>query len=66
MSNIVDDIESIRVEKDSLKKKLKELELVNVQKAAQVIILEKKIKKLKTIILISCVLFVVFLLGRMK
>ncbi|XP_060168932.1 uncharacterized protein LOC132599653 [Lycium barbarum] len=54
-----------------LEEKVKEMEFISAQEAGaqeagRVVTLEKKIKKLKTIIFISCVLFLVFLVGMMK
>ncbi|KAK4374437.1 hypothetical protein RND71_005114 [Anisodus tanguticus] len=49
MRNIVDEMEVIIVEMNSLKKKLEETDIVNVQEAAKIYILEEKVEEMEFI-----------------
>ncbi|KAH0698560.1 hypothetical protein KY284_012775 [Solanum tuberosum] len=64
LKQIVDGME--KAERDNLKILFEEMKFISAQEAGKVMLLEKKIKKLKTIIFISCALFVVFVVRIMK
>ncbi|KAK4736831.1 hypothetical protein R3W88_000528 [Solanum pinnatisectum] len=53
-------------ERGNLEILFEEMKFISTQEAGKVMLLEKKIKKLKTIIFISCTLFVVFVVRIMK
>ncbi|KAH0660199.1 hypothetical protein KY290_029726 [Solanum tuberosum] len=64
LKRIVDGME--KAERDNLEILFEETKFISAQEAGKVMLLEKKIKKLKTIIFISCALFVVFVVRIMK
>ncbi|KAK4708571.1 hypothetical protein R3W88_029496 [Solanum pinnatisectum] len=64
LKRIVDGME--KAEKGNLEILFEEMKFISAQEAGKVMLLEKKIKKLKTIIFISCTLFAVFVIRIMK
>ncbi|KAK4374721.1 hypothetical protein RND71_005398 [Anisodus tanguticus] len=49
MRNIVDEMEAISIERDNLRKKLEEMDFVNIQEAAEISILEEKVEEMEFI-----------------
>ncbi|KAJ8560668.1 hypothetical protein K7X08_022528 [Anisodus acutangulus] len=49
MRNIVDEMEAISIERDNLRKKLEEMDFVNIQEAAEITILEEKVEEMEFI-----------------
>ncbi|KAJ8560084.1 hypothetical protein K7X08_004142 [Anisodus acutangulus] len=49
MRNIVNEMEAISVERDNLKKKLEEMDFVNLQEAFEINILEEKVEEMEFI-----------------
>ncbi|KAK4375412.1 hypothetical protein RND71_006089 [Anisodus tanguticus] len=47
MRNIVNEMEAISVERDNLKKKLEEMDFVNLQEAFEINILEEKVEEME-------------------
>ncbi|KAK4735380.1 hypothetical protein R3W88_009641 [Solanum pinnatisectum] len=64
LKRIVDRME--KAEKGYLEILFEEMKFISAQEAEKAMLLEEKIKKLKTIIFISCTLFVVFVVTIMK
>ncbi|KAK4720643.1 hypothetical protein R3W88_010876 [Solanum pinnatisectum] len=64
LKRIVDGME--KAERGNLEILFEEMKFISAQEAGKVMLLEKKIKKSKTIIFISCTLFVVFVVRIMK